>query len=63
MFDIEEKRCYYYSIKGATDDGSPDMVLINNRYLAVAVIFASWNHAFHACNQDYKKSHTVKSLR
>ena len=22
-----------------------------------AVIFASWNHAFHARNQDYKKSH------
>ena len=28
-----------------------------------AVIFASWNHAFHARNQDYKKSHTVKSLQ
>ncbi len=28
-----------------------------------AVIFASWNHAFHARNQDYKKSHTVRSLQ
>ena len=27
-----------------------------------AVIFASWNHAFNARNQDYKKSHTVRSL-
>ena len=27
-----------------------------------AVIFASWNHAFHAHTQDCKKSHTVKSL-
>ena len=31
----------------------------NNRtsFLGWAVIFASWNHAFHARNQDYKKSH------
>ena len=28
-----------------------------------AVIFASWSHAFHAHTQDYKKSHTVKSLQ
>jgi len=37
----------------------------NNRtsFLGWAVIFASWNHAFHARNQDYKKSHTVRSLR
>ena len=31
--------------------------------LILAVIFLSWHHAFHAHNQDYKKSHTVKSLR
>ena len=27
-----------------------------------AVIFASWNHAGHARNQDRKKSHTVQAL-
>ena len=27
-----------------------------------AVIFASWYPAFHACNQDYKKTHTVRAL-
>ena len=28
-----------------------------------AVIFVSLSHAFHAHTQDYKKSHTVKSLQ
>ncbi len=35
----------------------------NNRlvFRTGAVIFVSWNHAFHACNQDCKKSHTVQA--
>ena len=28
-----------------------------------AVIFVSWNYAYHAYNQDYKRSHTVRALR
>ena len=36
------------------------LLVKNNREVVSgwAVIFASWNHAFHARNQDYKKSHT-----
>ena len=41
------------------------IICYNNRltYQVGAVIFVSWNHAFHAHNQDCKKLHTVKSLR
>ena len=41
------------------------IICYNNRltYQVGAVIFVPWNHAFHAHNQDCKKSHTVKSLR
>lgn len=28
-----------------------------------AVIFVSWNYAYHAYNQDYKRSHTVRALK
>lgn len=54
--------------KGATDDGSPDIIWLLKITAHVfsgrwAVIFASWNHAFHAHTQDCKKSHTVKSLQ
>ena len=37
----------------------------NNRltFQARAVIFLSWHHAFHDCNQDHKMSHTVISLQ
>ena len=32
-------------------------------YQTRAVICMSWNHVFHACNQDCKKSHTVQVLQ
>ena len=40
------------------------LMVKNNRSLArEAVIFASWNHAFHARNQDYRKSHKARLLQ
>ena len=32
-------------------------------YQTGAVIFVSWNYAYHAYNQDYKRSHTVRALK
>ena len=53
--------------KGATNDGSPENLddYKNNRSFSQdwAVIFASWNHAGHADNQDYRKLHKAQLLQ